>query len=779
MKLHSDRFLAAFRPSLLAAAVFSVCASNAQAVEPFKVKDIRIEGIQRTEAGTIFSYLPVKVGDTFTDEKGAAAIKALYATGFFKDVRIDADSNVLVVVVEERPAIAKVEFSGTKEFEKDALVKSLKEIGLGEARIFDRALVDRAEQELKRQYMSRGYYGTQITTTVTPVERNRVAINFAVEEGEAAHIRQISFVGNKVYSDSELRGQLNLRTPGWFTWFTKSDQYSKQKLSADIEALKSFYQNNGYIEMQVDSTQVSITPDKKDIYITVNIREGEQYKVSDIRLEGERFGRDEDIKKLIQLKKGDVYSAEKMNQTAKKISDYLGNFGYAFANVNPQPDINREKKEVAFTIFIDPGKRVYVRRVNISGNTKTRDEVVRREMRQLEGSWYDGNKIKLSRDRVDRLGYFSEVGVETPEVPGTSDQVDVNMKVVEKPTGNLMLGVGYSQTDKILLSGSIEQDNFAGTGNNVSLTASTASRKKAVSLKNVNPYLTDDGISRTDELYWRKQRPSSDSGSTDYRVETFGGSVKFGIPFTETDRVFFGAGLERTKVTTYDGDELSPYRYRQFVMDYGDSSTGIGSATAYALPLTVAWQRDSRDSVLAPTKGRYQRFNYEISKALDEHYYRATYQHQYYWNLGHNVTLALNGEIDYGAGLDGKEYPVFKNYYAGGIGTVRGYEHIGPYEVVNGTREYYGGAKRLLGNAELHFPFPGAGKDRTVRWFLFADAGNVYDNNISVSDLKYSVGLGISWLSPIGPLKLSFGKALNATSDDEKQSFQFQLGTGF
>jgi outer membrane protein insertion porin family len=400
MKLQPARIaLPFFSRRLIAAAAFALCSGQVLAVEPFVVKDIRVEGIQRTEAGTVFSYLPVRVGETFTDEKGSAAIKALYATGFFKDVRIEAEGNVLVVMVEERPAIASIDFSGIKEFDKDQLSKALKEIGVAESRIFDRALVDRAEQELKRQYLSRGLYGAKVTTTVTPIERNRVNVTFAVDEGEAARIKQITFVGNKVYSDKQLRNLLNLSTGGWFTWYTKADQYTKQKLAGDIESVKSYYLNNGYLEMQVESTQVSITPDKKNIYITVNINEGEKYKVSDIKLEGELLGREQELKSLLTLKSGDVYSGEKLAESVKKISERMGTFGYAFANVNANPEINREKREVAFTVFLDPGKRVYVRRVNVSGNTVSRDEVVRREFRQFESSWYDGDKIKNSRNR--------------------------------------------------------------------------------------------------------------------------------------------------------------------------------------------------------------------------------------------------------------------------------------------------------------------------------------------------------------------------------------------
>ncbi|HJV82676.1 outer membrane protein assembly factor BamA [Noviherbaspirillum sp.] len=779
MKLHFERFPQPFFPRrLIAIAAFALCAGHALAVDPFVVKDIRVEGIQRTEAGTIFSYLPVRVGETYTDEKGAAAIKALYATGFFKDVRIEVEGNVLVVSVEERPAIASVDFSGIKEFDKEQLTKALKDIGLGESRIFDKALVDRAEQELKRQYLSRGLYGVQITTTVTPIERNRVNVTFAVDEGEVARIKQINIVGNKVFSDKELLGLLNLSTPGWFTWYTKADQYSKQKLTGDIETLRSFYLNRGYLEMQVESTQVSITPDKKDIYITININEGEKFTVGDVKLEGEMFGREEELKSLVQLKRGDVYSGEKLAESVKKISERMGNFGYAFANVNANPEINRDKKEVSFTVLIDPGKRVYVRRINVAGNTKTRDEVIRREFRQFEDSWYDGEKIRLSRDRVDRLGYFKEVNIETPEVPGSTDQVDINMTVAEKPTGNIMLGAGFSSSDKLMLTGSIQQANAFGSGNTLGLDVNTSKLNKTIALSQTTPYFTDDGVSRSYEVFLRTMRPP-EVNTGDYMVQTKGANIRFGVPFSELDTVFFGAGIERTDVTTYTGvpgHNDSPELYKRYVTDFGDGT--VAGTTSF--PLTAAWQRDSRDSALVPTVGRYQRVNFEVAPAGTLRYYRAVYQHQYFRPLFRAVTLALNGEFDYGRGMGGKPYPIFKNFYAGGIGSVRGYEgsSLGP-RAANG--DPLGGTSRIIANAELQFPFPGSGNDRTLRWFTFADLGNVFAEGVrpQVSELRYSAGLGISWVSPIGPLKLSYGMPLNAKAGDRKQRFQFQLGTGF
>src|SRR5450830_85411 len=791
MKLHSDRiahFL--FRPTLISAAVLAMCSGQALAITPFVVKDIRVEGIQRTEAGTVFSYLPVRVGDTFNDEKGTAAIKALYATGFFKDVRIEAEGDVLVVQVEERPAIASVDFTGIKEFDKDQLNKALKQIGVSESRIFDKSLVDRAEQELKKQYLSRGLYGAKVTTTVTPVERNRVAISFGVDEGEVSRIKQINIVGNKVFSDGDLQDQIKLTTPGWFTWYSKADQYSKEKLATDIDTLRAYYLDRGYLEMQVESTQVSITPDKKDIYITINIKEGDKYTISDIKLDGEMLGMDADLAALLQLKKGDVYSGAKLTDSTKKISERLGNFGYAFANVNANPNVNHEKKEVAFTIMVDPGKRVYVRHINVAGNTKTRDEVIRREFRQFEDSWYDGEKIKLSRDRVDRLGYFKEVTLETPEVPGTTDQIDVNMKVEEKPTGNIMIGAGFSQTDKLSLTGSISQENAFGSGNTVGISINTASTYRTIAVSETNPYFTDDGISRTYDVYLRTVT-NSVYATGDYRVRTIGGDVKFGVPFSELDRVFFGIGVENTQVQT---DLTSPSLYRAYVRDFGGDGTagcdvtattgncGVGTAITTSFPLTVAWQRDSRDSALIPTKGHYQRANMEVSSFGSLEYYRATYQHQYFQPFWSNAaTLALNSEVDYGRGFGGKAYPIFKNFYAGGIGSVRGYEDASLGSLKDQYGDSMGGASRLIGSVELQFPFAGSGQDRTLRWFTFVDGGQVYADGapMQVSQLRYSTGVGISWLSPIGPLKLSYGKPLNQKPGDKSQSFQFQLGTGF
>ena len=764
------------RRSLIGAAVLAVCASNALAVNPFVVKDIRVEGIQRTEAGTVFSYLPVRVGETFDDEKATAAIKALFATGFFKDIRLEEENGVLVVLVEERPAISSVDFTGTKEFEKDNLVKALREIGVGETKIFDKAAVDRAEQELKRQYLSHGLYGVKITTTVTPIERNRVTIMFNVDEGDIAKIRQITFVGNKAFNDKELREQMELRNSGWFTWYSKADQYSKQKLTGDLEAIKSWYLANGYLEANVESTQVSITPDKKDIYLTINITEGEKYTVSRVALEGETFGREDELKQLILLRPGKTYSGDLQEATNKLIAERLATFGYAFANVDARPEIDREKREVAFTFFIDPGKRAYVRHMNISGNTVTRDEVIRREFRQFESSWYDANRVKLSRDRVDRLGYFKDVKIETPESPGTSDQVDVNVIVEEKPTGNFMIGGAFSQAEKFTFTAAVSQANFAGSGNTVGIEINTSKYNRTVAVSQTNPYFTDEGVSRSFQLFHRNSRPLYGYGT--YSTRQTGGNLTFGVPFSESDTVFFGAGLERTEIET---DANSPFLYLQFVRDNGGPLSGIGRASTSAIPLTVAWGRDTRDSAVTPTRGRFQRANLELDAIGDVKYARVIYEQQWYRPLTSWMTLALRGEFDYGKGFGGNAYPVFKNFYAGGIGSVRGWESS-TLGVVDQNYGYaIGGAKRIIGNAELQFPFPGSSKDRSLRWFTFLDGGQVYQEKekILLDRMRYSAGIGLQWISPVGPLKLSYAKPLNAKPGDQLERFQFQMGTGF
>src|SRR5687768_11636995 len=737
----------------------------AQDFAPFVVKDIRVEGLQRTEPGTVFSYLPVKVGETMNSEKARAALRALYATGFFQDVRLEAEGDVLVVFVRERPAIAQIDFSGMKEFDGDTVRKVLRDLGLAEGRIFDRAVLDNAEQELKRQYLSRGLYAAQVQTTVTPLERNRVGINLAVTEGEVAKIRGINIVGAQAFPESELRSLFVLRTPGWLTWYTKHDTYSREKLAADLETLRSFYLNRGYLDFTLESTQVSITPDRRDIYLTVNIAEGEIYTVSSVTLAGQLLLPREELESMIQLKPGDTFSREKLAASTKAIADRLGNEGYAFANANAIPNVDKDKRTVAFSIVIDPGRRVYVRRIDIAGNNKTRDEVVRREMRQLEGAYYDASKIQLSRRRIDRTQFFGEVTVETLPVEGNPDQVDVVYTVKEKPTGALLVGVGFSSVEKIALSASVTQSNVFGSGKYISANINSGSVNQVYSLSYLDPYYTVDGVSRGFDVYKRKTDASSLAVGP-YVTDSLGGGVKYGYPVSEQVTVDFGLNLESVELEVFP---ISPLTYLQFVNDFGTQYTYLSG--------TVGIARDTRDSLISTNAGTYLRASTELAGG-DLQYYRLGYQHQWYRPLTRATTLHLGGELGYAGGYADRPLPFFKNFFAGGPGSVRGYRSfsLGPQDE-NGNAT--GGNLKLTGTAEVLFPMPGAEQDRSLRLAAFIDGGQVYSNKIELGELRYAAGLALFWSSPLGPLRQSWAKPLNAKSGDRSQTLQFTFGTGF
>jgi outer membrane protein insertion porin family len=753
--------------ALLAGVVASAFALHALAIEPFVVRDIRVEGVQRTEAGTIFNYLPIKVGDRVTDERISDAVKALYATGFFRDVRLEAQGDVLVVAVQERPTISSLTFVGNKEFDTDTIRKALKDIGISEARIFDRSSLERAQQELKRQYITRGLYAANVQTTVTPQERNRVAINFTIEEGDSTKIARINIVGAKAFTEKQLLSEMTLTTPGWFTWYTKNDQYSKQKLSADLEKLRSFYQNRGYLEFNVESTQVSITPDKEDIYITVNISEGPRYTVGDIRIAGDLVVPASELERLIRLRTGEVFSRERLQASAKDVSDRLGAEGYAFANVNAVPDLDRAKQTASFTFFVDPGRRAYVRKININGNSKTKDEVVRREFRQLEDAWYDGPRIERSKVRVKRLGYFDDVNVETPPVPGTPDQVDIEVSVTEKSTGNLLAGVGYSSAEGIVLNASVSQQNIFGSGNLLAIGVNTSRYNRTYSLLYTEPYYTVDGVSRTIEVYQKSLDPTG-LAIAQYASQTTGAAVGFGVPITETDTVNIGGRFEHTKIDLFDD---TPLVYRQFVEEFG------ASTNAYIL--TAGWSRDTRDDILYPSQGRLQSILLETGLPFgDLSYYKLQYTHSAYWPVYGDFVLMGRVDVGWGDGYSGKPLPFFKAFFAGGVNSVRGYEtaSLGPRDIFGNA---LGGRRKIVANVEAFYPVLKG--DKAVRASVFADAGQIWLNGDQGENeaFRYSAGVGLAWNSPIGPLKFSYAIPLNAKEGDREQRFQFQAGTAF
>ncbi len=744
--------------------------NSAWAVDPFTLKDIRVEGLQRVEPGTIFASLPFRVGETYNDDKGSSAIRALFGLGLFKDVRLEVSGDVLVVIVEERPTVADVDFVGTKEFDKEVLKKALREAGVAEGQPFDKALADKAEQELKRQYINKSLYGAEVVTTVTPIERNRVNLTFSVVEGDVAKIKEIRITGNKAFSESTLLGLFDLDTGGWLSWYTKSDRYSRTKLNADIEALRAYYLSRGYLEFKVETTQVAISPDKQSIALTLNVDEGERFLVSGVRLDGNYLGREEEFKSLVTVKPGEPYNADDVAQTSKAFTDHFGTFGFAFAKVEAIPEIDRSSNRVAFVIQAEPSRRAYVRRINVSGNNRTRDEVVRREFRQFESSWYDGDKIRLSRDRIDRLGFFTDVNVETQEVSGTADQVDIAVNVLEKPTGNLQLGAGYSSADSVSLMFGIKQENVFGSGNYLGIEVNTSKSNRQLVLSTIDPYFTADGVSRSIDVYDRTSQPLTGQGG-DYKLKTRGASIRFGVPFTEIDTVYFGSGYE--SLTIVPGTNL-PNLFKTFAQERGFKTDSI--------PLTVGWSRDSRDSALVPTSGRFQRVYGDWGVAGDIKFVRANYQIQQYIPLNKQFTVALNGELGWGKGLSGQTFPIFKNYYSGGLGSVRGFQQgsLGPRDSVDDLAA--GAPKKLTLNAELIAPFPGAGNDRTLRLYGFVDAGNVFKDSYKLSGpdgLRASTGLGISWISPVGPLRIAFAVPLRKQAGDKIERLQFQIGTSF
>ena len=764
-----------FKPRIIPALVLALFHQYALALDPFVIKDIRVEGLQRTEPGTIFNYLPVEVGDTMDDAKATRAIKSLYGTGFFKDVRIEADGDVLLVTVQERSAIATIAFSGNRSFPSDKMLEGLKQIGISEGLIFDKSELDRAEQEIKRQYLSTGKYGATVKTVVSPLERNRVAVRFEIEEGKVAKIRDINIVGNEDFTMDELRAEFLLTTPNWMSWWNKDDQYSKQKLTADLETLKSFYLNQGYLEFAVDSTQVAISPDKQDIFITVNVTEGEKYTISDVKLAGDLKLPETELQELVKFKKGDTFNRQMITETSQAISDKLSNEGYAFANVNAVPDINKEELTAAFTFFVDPGRRVYVRRINLTGNTRTKDSALRREMRQLESSWYAGDKIKRSKERLDRTQFFDSVDIETPAVPGNTDQVDLNINVAEKSTGSVQFGAGLSSNEGVVLGFNISQQNFLGTGNRVNAQLNTSKLNTIYSLSYTDPYFTPDGISRGFDIYRRDVDTNTNTTSNigTYQSSSYGLGVRFGLPLTE--RSSFNIGFTGD-ITSIDLQANSPVQYKDFC---GNTS----GCDANSIQVRAGWTYDSRDNLLFPNRGVLQRLNAEVSvPGLDLEYYKLEYQHAWYKDVFKNVTFMLNGELGYADSYGTGRYPFFKNFFVGGVNSVRGFENgtVGPRNIDPATGNDFsvGGTTKVVGNAEVFVPVPLIKDSSQFRLSAFFDAGRAGES-ISFDELRYSTGVGVSWFSPFGPLKIVFAQPLNEKQGDNTQTLQFQFGQQF
>ncbi|TJZ76154.1 outer membrane protein assembly factor BamA [Chitiniphilus eburneus] len=754
---------------LLLAAILGSTLPSVWAIDPFTVRDIKVEGLQRTDLGTVFNYLPVKVGERFDDARATESIKALFSTGFFDDVRVERDGDVLIITVEERPTIAQININGSKLLEKDQIRQALRSQNFAEGRIFEQGVLDAAVNELKQQYFSRGRYSVIIKTQLTKLERNRMGVQFDISEGEVARIQRINIVGAKVFKEGDLIDEMALTTPNWMTWYTRTDQYSKPKLQADQEALRSYYLDRGYLEMAIDSTQVAISEDRESVYLTLNITEGERYTVSDIKLVGDSIVGADELQKLLEVKGGDVFSRQKLNKSTAAITDRLADEGYAFANVNAVPQLDKEKHTVSFTVYVDPGRKVYVRRINVAGNNLTRDEVIRRELRQLESAQYDGSKVKRSKQRLNQLDYFSEVNIDTAPVPDAPDEVDMNVNVVEKKTGQFNIGAGYGQSEGVVFVLSLSQNNFLGSGKRFTAEFNNSSANKVYSFSLLEPYLTPDGISVGYNLYRRDTDPGEmDIG--DYSTSAYGGSVRFGFPTSETNRVNVGLALENLKLQT-TGD--SPKRVLDFISRNGD--------TNMTYTASVNWSRDTRDSASYPTRGMLTSLGAEVTiPGSDLDYYKTNISNQLFIPIYDTTSLMWNVDIGWGGKIGDSEFPFYKNYYAGGVSSIRGYEYgtVGPKDE-NG--DGMGGTKKLVNNIELLFPIPGMKDDKSTRLSLFTDLGGVWDEDTdpSTDDLRYSAGVAFTWISPIGPIKLSYAKPFNAKDEDKTESFQFQLGNVF
>ena len=750
------------------------------------LSDVVVDGVQRSDPATVFNLLPVKIGDRFFADSAQQVSKALYGSGLYENVDVALNGTVLKIKLNERPVISELSIQGMKKFDKKAVLAELKANGMAQGLPFNVAKIEQFKSELTRMYQEAGLMSAQITSEVTKQDRNQVGVVIKVDEGKAVKVRNISIDGNTHVSDYALRTVMDLDTNGILSWYTKDSLYSEDRLKADIENIRAYYYDRGYLEFDVTDVKVAPAEGKNPgVAIALTVKEGEQYRVSSIALVGDTKGTPKaDLDKLAQYRLGSVYSREKMSKIVGKIQSRLGADGYALAQVEVQPKLNASNHTVDVQIAVNPVERVYVRHINISGNGRTRDEVIRREVRQMESALFNAQKIQLSRDRIDRLGFFDNVSADVVPVEGTNNQVDVNYVVNEVPTGDLKLSVGYNTSNNVTLAGSISENNFLGTGNSLSVAIDTSKATQNLSISTGNPYFTKSGVSQDMSVYYRKTDYSEqDLSNTIYK--TLGFKLMYGIPVSEQHRIYLGINPEYNKITL--DKNTSPRSFLDFMKTYGK---GKDSFMTYGLNL--GWSYDTRDSRMMPSRGQFQRVLGEVAPFGNLKYYHLSYQYQQYIPLSKRFTLALNTELDYGKGLSGSAYPFYNNLYAGGLGSVRGYEggKVGPREAANPSNTsdnndiYTGGNKRVIANLEFQFPIPGMTKSKQARLFLFADAAGLWGekNPYTIPDsegMRYSYGMGLVWNSPIGPLKFSYGLPIKKKPNDILQKFQFQMGTSF
>lgn len=750
----------------------------ALAFEPFIVEEIRVEGNERIATGTVFTYLPIERGDRVDRRRIAEAIRALYATGFFDDVRMSRENGILVVTVRERPAIAKITLVGNKDIKSEDLLKGLKEIGLAEGETFDRLALDRVTQELTRQYNNRGKYNVVVKPQVKVLDRNRVEITIDIKEGKAARIKHINIVGNRVFSDEELRRVFELNTTNWLSWYRRDDQYSREKLSGDLEKLASYYFDRGYVDFNVESTQVTISPDRREMYIVINVREGDLYRFGEIRLTGNLILPEEDLRQLVIPKPGEIFSRKETESTAEAIEIVLANIGYAFAEVTPIPEVDREQRKVDVTFLVQPGKRVYVRRIVFRGNQRTDSEVLRRELRQYEGAWYSQAAVDRSKTRLLLTGFFSKVDIETVRVPGTEDQVDLEVIVEERQSGQFQIAAGYSQFAGVILSFSISQNNFLGSGKRVALTAQTNRYVKRLDAIYVDPYFTEDGVSLGHRINYR-QLDESQRNLAAYTSDIAEYRLLLGVPFTEYDTVSFNFGIDRRFIEAQR--DIAP----DVIVDYIER---IGRKTFNAWRAEVGWERDSRNRRFNPTRGGYQRLALEATlPGSTVEYFRLNYEMSRFYPLTESLTFYTRFELGYGDGYGKSDaLPFFENFVAGGVRSVRGFQDntLGPVAfsaIAPDIPQPIGGAFLTTATAEIIFPPPFGAAADAVRFSAFFDVGNVFADYKSwdAEELRASTGLSLQWQAPVGPIIINVARPVRKKPGDRTETIQFAFGDFF
>ena len=783
---------------LLLTAVLTVLMIAEVHAESFTISDIRVNGLQRVSAGSVFGALPLNVGEVADDRRLVESTRALFKTGFFQDIQLGRDGNVLVITVVERPSVSSITIDGNKAISTDDLMKGLKQSGLAEGEIFQRATLEGVRNELQRQYVAQGRYSATVDTEVVSEPRNRVALKVNINEGTVAAIQHINVVGNTVFPEEDLVDLFELKTTNWLSFFKNDDKYAREKLSGDLERLRSYYLDRGYINMDIASTQVSITPDKKNVYITVNVNEGEKYNVGEVKLSGDLKVPEDQIKSLLLVQPGQVFSRKLMTTTSELITRRLGNEGYTFANVNGVPQPNPEDHTVAITFVVDPGKRAYVNRINFRGNTKSEDEVLRREMRQMEGGWASTYLIDQSKVRLERLGFFKEVNVETPAVPGTDDQVDVNYAVEEQASGSITASVGFAQSAGLILGGSITQNNFLGTGNKVSIGLTRSEYQSRYNFSYVDPYWTADGVSLGYNVFYRTtDYKELDVDVANYSVDSLGAGVSMGYPISDTSRLTYGLTVQQDEISTgqYTVDEIFDFVNRE-----GDKYLNFKAS--------VGWSESTLNKGVLPTRGSSQSLVFETTiPGSDLQFYKLDYRAQLFQPLTDTYTMRLHTELGYGDGYGSTEgLPFYENYYAGGFNSVRGFKDsaLGPRSTPSRGADVtgnvgtiadpdqdplpFGGNVLIQGGVEVLFPMPFVKDQRSLRTSVFWDVGNVFDTNckgdtkdcdIGFSNLASSVGVGVTWVTALGPLSFSLAMPIKKPDDADTQVFQFSLGQTF